>query len=90
MEKLYIVKHSHDNTLQQRLHFDLLSVKYAECLNIHNEQLWFSSQWSFGVTMWEIVSRGRTPYPGVQNCELLDLLQSGHRLKPPSDCDHKL
>lgn len=40
--------------------------------------------------MWEIVSRGRTPYPGVQNCELLDLLLSGHRLRPPSDCDHKL
>lgn len=40
--------------------------------------------------MWEIVSRGRTPYPGVQNSELLDLLQSGDRLKVPTDCDHKL
>ncbi|XP_026209098.1 tyrosine-protein kinase receptor TYRO3 isoform X2 [Anabas testudineus] len=46
--------------------------------------------WSFGVTMWEIVSRGRTPYPGVHNHELLDLLLSGHRLKPPEDCDQKL
>lgn len=54
---------------------------------------WISSlfpQWSFGVTMWEIVSRGRTPYPGVQNSELLDLLQSGDRLKVPTDCDHRL
>ncbi|XP_042368582.1 tyrosine-protein kinase receptor TYRO3-like [Plectropomus leopardus] len=49
-----------------------------------------SDVWSFGVTMWEIVSRGRTPYPGVHNHELLDLLLSGHRLKPPDDCDHKL
>lgn len=40
--------------------------------------------------MWEIVSRGRTPYPGVQNSELLDLLQSGDRLKVPTDCDHRL
>ncbi|XP_034712606.1 tyrosine-protein kinase receptor TYRO3 isoform X2 [Etheostoma cragini] len=46
--------------------------------------------WSFGVTMWEIVSRGRTPYPGVPNHELLELLLTGHRLKPPEDCDHKL
>ncbi|XP_075943296.1 ephrin type-A receptor 5 isoform X2 [Anarhichas minor] len=46
--------------------------------------------WSFGVTMWEIVSRGRTPYPGVHNHELLELLVSGHRLKPPEDCDHRL
>ncbi|CAN9509770.1 unnamed protein product [Ophioblennius macclurei] len=49
-----------------------------------------SDVWSFGVTMWEIVSRGRVPYPGVHNHELLDLLQSGYRLKPPEDCDHKL
>uniref|UniRef100_A0A3Q3RAW9 receptor protein-tyrosine kinase n=1 Tax=Monopterus albus TaxID=43700 RepID=A0A3Q3RAW9_MONAL len=49
-----------------------------------------SDVWSFGVTMWEIVSRGRTPYPGVHNHELLDLLLSGHRLKPPEDCDQKL
>ncbi|XP_060922253.1 tyrosine-protein kinase receptor TYRO3 [Limanda limanda] len=49
-----------------------------------------SDVWSFGVTMWEIVSRGRTPYPGVHNHELLDLLLSGHRLKPPEECDQKL
>ncbi|XP_035485641.2 tyrosine-protein kinase receptor TYRO3 isoform X1 [Scophthalmus maximus] len=49
-----------------------------------------SDVWSFGVTMWEIVSRGRTPYPGVHNHELLDLLLSGHRLKPPEECDQAL
>ncbi|XP_054609971.1 tyrosine-protein kinase receptor TYRO3 [Dunckerocampus dactyliophorus] len=46
--------------------------------------------WSFGVTMWEIASLGKTPYPGVQNHELLNLLLSGHRLKPPDGCDHRL
>ncbi|XP_032956797.1 tyrosine-protein kinase Mer isoform X1 [Rhinolophus ferrumequinum] len=45
-----------------------------------------SDVWAFGVTMWEIATRGMTPYPGVQNHEMYDYLLHGHRLKPPEDC----
>ncbi|XP_069463939.1 tyrosine-protein kinase Mer isoform X2 [Ambystoma mexicanum] len=45
-----------------------------------------SDVWAFGVTMWEIITRGMTPYPGVQNHEIYDYLFQGHRLKQPSDC----
>ncbi|MEQ2246957.1 hypothetical protein ILYODFUR_004412 [Ilyodon furcidens] len=36
--------------------------------------------------MWEIATRGMTPYPGVQNHEIYDYLVEGHRLKQPTDC----
>lgn len=45
-----------------------------------------SDVWAFGVTMWEIATRGMTPYPGVQNHEIYDYLVEGHRLKQPPDC----
>uniref|UniRef100_A0A2K5EPP6 MER proto-onco, tyrosine kinase n=1 Tax=Aotus nancymaae TaxID=37293 RepID=A0A2K5EPP6_AOTNA len=44
-----------------------------------------SDVWAFGVTMWEIATRGMTPYPGVQNHEMYDYLLHGHRLKQPED-----
>lgn len=45
-----------------------------------------SDVWAFGITMWEIATRGMTPYPGVQNHEIYDYLVEGHRLKQPPDC----
>lgn len=45
-----------------------------------------SDVWAFGVTMWEIATRGMTPYPGVQNHEMYEYLLHGHRLKQPEDC----
>ncbi|KAM3874749.1 tyrosine-protein kinase receptor UFO [Diretmus argenteus] len=45
-----------------------------------------SDVWSFGVTMWEIATRGQTPYPGVENSEIYDYLRQGNRLKQPPDC----
>ncbi|NXT20168.1 MERTK kinase, partial [Syrrhaptes paradoxus] len=45
-----------------------------------------SDVWAFGVTMWEIATRGMTPYPGVQNHEIYEYLFHGQRLKKPDDC----
>lgn len=43
-------------------------------------------QWAFGVTMWEVMTRGQTPYPGVENSEIYEFLIKGERLKKPPDC----
>uniref|UniRef100_A0A4W5JTV9 receptor protein-tyrosine kinase n=1 Tax=Hucho hucho TaxID=62062 RepID=A0A4W5JTV9_9TELE len=45
-----------------------------------------SDVWSFGVTTWEIATRGQTPYPGVENSEIYDYLRQGNRLKQPPGC----
>ncbi|KFP05586.1 Tyrosine-protein kinase Mer, partial [Calypte anna] len=45
-----------------------------------------SDVWAFGVTMWEISTRGMTPYPGVQNHEIYEYLLHGQRLKKPEGC----
>ncbi|KAF7201127.1 tyrosine-protein kinase receptor TYRO3 [Nothobranchius furzeri] len=51
--------------------------------NIYTAQ---SDVWAFGVTMWEIMTRGQTPYPGVENSEIYEFLIKGERLKKPADC----
>ena len=43
-------------------------------------------QWSFGVTLWEILTRGRNPYSNVDNFDMKQHLQNGNRLEKPDFC----
>jgi len=36
--------------------------------------------------LWEILTRGETPYPGVNNYEIKDFLKIGKKLDRPSFC----
>ena len=51
-----------------------------------------STQWSFGVTCWEVFSLGYSPYPTIHPSALIELLQSGERLQKPNNpgCTHKV
>ncbi len=40
-------------------------------------------QWSFGVVLWELLERGRTPYPAIDNLDIKRYLQRGDRLEKP-------
>ncbi|KAM6969101.1 LOW QUALITY PROTEIN: tyrosine-protein kinase receptor TYRO3 [Tautogolabrus adspersus] len=51
--------------------------------NVYTTQ---SDVWAFGVTMWEVMTRGQTPYPGVENSEIYEFLIKGERLKKPPHC----
>ena len=42
---------------------------------------------SFGVLLWEIMTLGRAPYPGIENRELLEQIEEkGLKLSKPKPC----
>ncbi|CAK8691291.1 tyrosine-protein kinase fyna-like [Clavelina lepadiformis] len=43
-----------------------------------------SDVWSFGILLTEIITKGRIPYPGMMNREVLERVEAGYRMpKPP-------
>ncbi|KAF0300066.1 Proto-oncogene tyrosine-protein kinase receptor Ret [Amphibalanus amphitrite] len=45
-----------------------------------------SDVWSFGVLLWELITLGSNPYPGVTPERLCHLLKSGYRMDRPANC----
>lgn len=40
--------------------------------------------WSYGIVLWELLTRGVTPYPEVDNWDVVTYLKSGRRLPQPA------
>lgn len=49
-----------------------------------------SDVWSFGVLLWELVTLGASPYPGVDVHNLYNLLKGGYRMERPANCSIQL
>ncbi|XP_029450598.1 receptor tyrosine-protein kinase erbB-3 [Rhinatrema bivittatum] len=45
-----------------------------------------SDVWSYGVTLWEMMTFGAEPYMGIHLSEIPDLLEKGERLSQPQIC----
>lgn len=44
-----------------------------------------SDTWSYGIIMWETWSRGKKPYPGMDNATVMQAVSDGHRLGRPDN-----
>uniref|UniRef100_A0A672IE51 Tyrosine-protein kinase n=1 Tax=Salarias fasciatus TaxID=181472 RepID=A0A672IE51_SALFA len=49
-----------------------------------------SDVWSFGILLTEIISYGRTPYPGMTNPEVIRALEKGYRMQRLDSCPTEL
>uniref|UniRef100_UPI00398F0B77 epidermal growth factor receptor n=1 Tax=Pristiophorus japonicus TaxID=55135 RepID=UPI00398F0B77 len=45
-----------------------------------------SDIWSYGVTIWELMTFGSKPYDGIPACEIPSILEKGERLPQPPIC----
>jgi proto-oncogene tyrosine-protein kinase Met len=45
-----------------------------------------SDVWSYGVLVWELLTRGTTPYQQIKNNLIFDHLKKGNRLPKPNYC----
>uniref|UniRef100_A0A8C7WHP9 Tyrosine-protein kinase n=1 Tax=Oncorhynchus mykiss TaxID=8022 RepID=A0A8C7WHP9_ONCMY len=45
-----------------------------------------SDVWSFGVLLTELATKGRVPYPGMVNREVLEQVERGYRMPCPGEC----
>ncbi|MCJ8749854.1 hypothetical protein PDJAM_G00192330 [Pangasius djambal] len=49
-----------------------------------------SDVWSFGILLTELVTKGRVPYPGMNNREVLEQVERGYRMQCPLACPASL
>ncbi|NWS95224.1 ROS1 kinase, partial [Mionectes macconnelli] len=49
-----------------------------------------SDVWAFGILVWETLTLGQQPYPGLSNTEVLHHVRSGGRLESPNNCPDDL
>uniref|UniRef100_A0A8C5MKE9 Receptor protein-tyrosine kinase n=1 Tax=Leptobrachium leishanense TaxID=445787 RepID=A0A8C5MKE9_9ANUR len=62
-------------------------VKWMALESIHFGKYTHQSDvWSYGVTLWEMMTFGEEPYAGIRLSEVPDLLEKGERLSQPHIC----
>lgn len=75
--------------VQQNSSFEMLtSIKQEVTVEIFQNLNEFDPNfsWSFGILMFEIITLGGSPYPGIQPDDMLEYLDAGGRMDQPDNC----
>ncbi|XP_024126276.1 macrophage-stimulating protein receptor [Oryzias melastigma] len=68
-----------------------LPVKWMAIESLQTQKFTSKSDvWSFGVLMWEMLTRGASPYPDVDPYDITNYLMKGRRLPQPQYCPDPL
>ncbi|GFQ71333.1 tyrosine-protein kinase Src64B [Trichonephila clavata] len=46
-----------------------------------------SDVWSYGILLYELITHGQVPYPGMHNREVIEQVERGYRMPKPSNCE---
>jgi len=49
-----------------------------------------SDVWSYGILLYEILTRGQVPYPGMHNREVIEQVDLGYRMPMPKNCPEQI
>ncbi|XP_063969094.1 proto-oncogene tyrosine-protein kinase receptor Ret-like isoform X1 [Lytechinus pictus] len=81
----------YERGLYERQSKSLLPVKWMAVEALYDNIFTVKSDvWSFGILLWEIITMGAIPYPGVTAERLCQLLREGYRMDKPAECSDEL
>ncbi|XP_077985514.1 fibroblast growth factor receptor-like [Glandiceps talaboti] len=79
-------KHQYERKTQGKLPIRWMAIE-SLVDDIYTTQ---SDVWSYGALLWEIVTMGYRPYPGMSGQEVIESLKEGYRMPKPPQCKDEL